>query len=88
MCTHTQEGGRIECKDSDLIDADSLKCDSARRRRHAVSPSVKQRWRVGRMRRQTDSDGLTHMFRDTTSLVSAHIYIDLVTWSINVCLCV
>ena len=65
-----QEGGRIECGDSHLEEVESLECDSARRRRHAVSPSVKQRWR--RARETSTAAGLIRRTRATSSLVSLH----------------
>ena len=63
-----QEGGRIECENSHLEEVESLECDSARRRRHAVSPSVKQRWR--RARETSTAAGLIRRTRATSSLVS------------------
>jgi integrin alpha 8 len=65
VTTTITEGGAVSCEDSFLSDEDPLACDSARRKRHAVSASVRRR-----LRRAVEADaaGLRRTPRVTTSL--------------------
>jgi hypothetical protein len=59
----------VQCEDSFLRTIETLTCDGNRKKRHSVSPVVKQRWRQSRETRETSSTmGLFRRARATSSV--------------------
>jgi integrin alpha 8 len=68
--TGLQTVSDVKCEDDLLGEIETLNCDGTRRKRHSVSPVVKQRWRRSRETRETSSTmGLFRRARATSSSV-------------------